>query len=370
MAYTGEYMQLESCPWCGEARYKAHRKNPVRRVPRQTFRYLPLIPRLINLYRDPTMAGLLRYRAHRVPDPNSLTDILDGRYYRRLLREFVHVLGGNRLGHRFFSHTTDIALGLSTDGVGPFKTRKQQCWPLILINYNLPPSIRTRLEHILCLGVIPGPQSPKELNTFLEPLIDELNELAHGVPAFNSADQHPFLLHAYLIVGFGDMPAVAKLMNMKGHNGKLPCRACNIRGVRAGNGPNSNTNYVPLSRPFNDDPQSPRRYVPLELPLRTHAQYLRQAMRVEEAKNDAEEDRRSMATGINGLSPLVRVPGLEFPCSFPHDFMHLIFQNIIPTLLDIWTRSGHFEGFGSADDTYTLDEATPSPTYLAVVFPT
>ncbi|KAG8746735.1 hypothetical protein FRC11_012618, partial [Ceratobasidium sp. 423] len=80
-----------------------------------------------------------------------------------------------------------------------------------------------------------------------------------------------------------------------------------------------------------------------------HAQYLWQAMRVEEAKNDVEEDRWSMQTGINSLSPLAHVPGLKFLHSFPHNFMHLMFQNIIPTLLDLWTRSGHFESFETED---------------------
>ncbi|KDN40273.1 hypothetical protein RSAG8_08183, partial [Rhizoctonia solani AG-8 WAC10335] len=135
------------------------------------------------------------------------------------------------------------------------------------------------------------------------------------------------------------MPAVAKLMRMKGPNGKLPCRACNIRGVRARTGPNPNTNYVPLSRPFDEDPNGPQRYQPLDLPLRTHAEYIDQAMDVEEAVNDADEDRWSRETGINGLLPLARIPSLSFPVSFPHDFMHLIFENIIPTLFDLWTRS-------------------------------
>ncbi|CCO34236.1 hypothetical protein BN14_08330 [Rhizoctonia solani AG-1 IB] len=354
VAYTGVYQWLESCPWCGEARYKPHRKNPICRVPRRTFRYLPLIPRLINLFRNPPMAESLRYRSQRQPQPDTLSDIFDGHYYCQLLQEFVY-LGGTRLGHQFFSNNTDIALGLSTDGVGPFKTRKQQCWPLILINYNLPPSIRTRLENILCLGVIPGPQTPKELDTFLEPLIDELEELARGVPAFDAANRHPFLLHAYLIVAFGDMPAVAKMMEMKGPNGKFPCRACKIHGLRARHGPHPNTNYVPLSRPFDDEPHAIRRYDPQNLPLRTHAECLKQAMWVEEARNDAEEGRRSLRTGINGLSPLARVPGLLLPVSFPHDFMHLIFENIIPTLFDLWTRSANFETFGSGTEDYLLD---------------
>ncbi|KAF8752888.1 Transposase family tnp2 [Rhizoctonia solani] len=273
IAYTGVYQRLELCPWCGEARYTAHRKNPVRRVPRRTFHYLPLIPRLINLFRSPPMAELLQYRSRRRPKPNTLSDIFDGRYYLQLLQD-----------------NTDMALGLSTDGVGPFKTRKQQCWPLIIINYNLPPSIRTRLENILCLGVIPGPRTPKELDTFLEPFIDELEELARGVPAFNAANRHPFVLRAYLIAAFGDMPAVAKMMEMKGPNGKLPCRAWSA----------------------------------------------------------------VLTNRHQWTCPLARVPGLSFPVSFPHDFMHLIFENIIPTLFDLWTRSGNFEAFGSGTEEYLL----------------
>jgi hypothetical protein len=113
----------------------------------------------------------------------------------------------------------DIALGLSNDGFRPFKSRKETCWPLIVFNYDLPPSIRTQLEHILCIGVIPGPNAPKELPTYLEPLIDELEDLARGLPAFDTVDGHTFALRAYLLAAFGDMPAVAKLMAMKGPNG-------------------------------------------------------------------------------------------------------------------------------------------------------
>ncbi|CAE6454697.1 unnamed protein product [Rhizoctonia solani] len=78
------------------------------------------------------------------------------------------------------------------------------------------------------------------------------------------------------------------------------------------------------------------------------------AIYVEGAKNDADEDRRSRETGINGLSPLARISSLSFPVSFPHDFMHLIFENIIPTLFDLWTRGGNFATFGTGDENYLL----------------
>jgi hypothetical protein len=125
---------------------------------------------------------------------------------------------------------TDIALGLLTDGFGPFKKCKQSCWPLITFNYNLPPEIQFHLINIICFGIILGPKQPKNLNSFLIPLIDELIKLMCGMPAYDATQSHQlFVLRAYLIMVFGDMPAVAKLMRMKGVNGIFPCCACNIQ---------------------------------------------------------------------------------------------------------------------------------------------
>jgi hypothetical protein len=287
IAYTGVYQPLNECPHCGEARYKSARNHCVQCVPCRIFFYLPIIPWLCNLFRDSLMARKLHYRAERPANTNIIHNIFDGTHYASLQGKHVAV-GGDVLGHRYFSQPTDIALGLSSDGFGPFKSCKQSCWPLLVFNYNLPPSVRTRLEHVLCLGVIPGPCSPKEIDTFLEPFIDELEELARGVPAYNTAANHPIVLHAYLLACFGDMPAVAKLMCMKGHNGKRRCRACSIVAVHS---ESSNTYYTPLLRSFVHSTHDPPRYDPLDLPLRTHADFLKQALHVEASVTDADKER-------------------------------------------------------------------------------
>ncbi|QRV97963.1 Transposase family Tnp2 protein [Ceratobasidium sp. AG-Ba] len=353
IAYTGPYKNRIECPRCGAFRYKRDEWSPTGVRPRRRFLYIPLIPRLVNMYRDPTTARLLGYRARRRPRPQSLSDIFDGQYYAQLMQRRVK-LRGRPLDHRYFSSPTDIALGLSTDGFGPFRTCEQSCWPLVIFNYNLDPTIRHRLENLLCLGVIPGPNEPQELDTFLEPLVDELEQLARGVAAFDGEHMRPFCLHAYLIACFGDMPAVAKMMCMKGVNGKHPCRACKIVGIRAAG---SKTNYVPLFRPYAAHDEGPRLYDPLDLPRRTHLEFLCDALHVEKARTNAEENRRSRKTGINGLSTLARLGSLEFPRSFPHDFMHVMFENIIPTLISLWTRSEKYQDFGSADDDYLLDKS-------------
>ncbi|KAG9125491.1 hypothetical protein FRC07_007398 [Ceratobasidium sp. 392] len=354
VAFTGDYKDEVICPYCPEPRYKTDPRSG-RRVAQRQFQYIPIIPRLIAYYRNPLMARKMRYRSERQTAPDSMSDIFDGSFYRQLLDRRVTV-GAETLGHRYFSKPTDVAFGLSTDGFGPFKSRKQTCWPLILFNYNLPPSIRTQLQHILCIGVIPGPNAPKELATYLEPLINELEDLARGIPAFDVIDGHTFALRAYLLAAFGDMPAAAKLMSMKGPNGKFPCRACKIEGINpGGSGRNRNTLYTPLSRPFAPH-TSIRRYDPLNLLRRSHADHIQQALNVQGAVNNAAEQVLSRDTGVNGLSPLARLASLEFPTSFPHDFMHLMFENILPTLIGLWTRRGRWKNFGTNNEDYRLSD--------------
>ncbi|KAJ3902913.1 hypothetical protein F5879DRAFT_804518, partial [Lentinula edodes] len=120
ICYTWIHEKSDHCPYCNEPR------NDSRNRPRNTFQYIPLIPRLVNLFLDSTTIRKMYYRAEYNPEPTGVADVFDGTHYRHLCREFVRV-GMERLGHRFFELGTDIALALSTDGVGPFKSRKKTC---------------------------------------------------------------------------------------------------------------------------------------------------------------------------------------------------------------------------------------------------
>jgi hypothetical protein len=93
-----------------------------------------------------------------------------------------------------------------------------------------------------------------------------------GMPAYDTTQSHwLFILCTYLIMVFGDMPAVSKLMRMKGVNGIFPCRACNIQGICDSSNHLSTAHYTPLHRLDGDS------YEALELPLRTHKEFIHQA---------------------------------------------------------------------------------------------
>ncbi|KAJ7142046.1 hypothetical protein C8R43DRAFT_829957, partial [Mycena crocata] len=120
VCFVWKYEKDTRCPYCSEERYDRHGK------PRKIFSYLPLIPRLVNSFLNQEEIDEIRYRAEYDTALPGTADVFDGMHYRRLCNEFVRV-GAERLGHKFFELVTDIALALSTDGVGPFKSRKKTC---------------------------------------------------------------------------------------------------------------------------------------------------------------------------------------------------------------------------------------------------
>jgi hypothetical protein len=47
----------------------------------------------------------------------------------------------------------------------------------MFINANLPPFERVKKENLLISMIIPGPKQPKNFNSFLKPIVDELKLL-------------------------------------------------------------------------------------------------------------------------------------------------------------------------------------------------
>jgi len=252
---------------------------------------MPLIPRLRALVSNRTYATHLQYHADehaktRMCTPGTTTDIFDRLHYRLLLGERV-VVRDQTLTHHYFSDHHDIALGFATNGFAPFKKWKHTAWILLVFNYNLPPDERFQRDNILCVGIIPGPKKPWNADSFIHPLMQELLELAIGVPAYDALSSRRFALHAYLITAFGDIPAISMIMRMKGHNSLCPCQMCEIRGIRILNLQNR-TLYVPLSCRNHPKPTDVVEYRPERLPLRSHDSFMVQANAVESTPTEVQ----------------------------------------------------------------------------------
>jgi hypothetical protein len=181
--------------------------------------------------------------------------------------------------------------------------------------------------------------------------------LAAGVPAFDILLNARFALRAFLILVFGDIPAVSMLMRMKGHNGYSPCRMCNIKGLCLPDS-NGNTLYIPLNRSTHpnvtQNPTAIKHYDPHHLPLRTHNEFIQQADEVDATTTSKDADDLSRKYGIKGRPVLSHLHSLHFPLSFPYDFMHLIWENLLKNLILLWT--GEFKGLNEGKESYELSK--------------
>ena len=158
-AFTGIYVNDLVCRFCHLERYNNFKK------PQKTAIYIPLLDRFRIQYANPDRAFKLRYRSQRKECDNGYNDIFDGDLYKELVEE------------GFFLDERDIALIGSTDGYQIFRQKTDNCWIVMFINANLSPDIRVKKENLLISAIIPGPDQPKDFNSFLHPIIEELKIL-------------------------------------------------------------------------------------------------------------------------------------------------------------------------------------------------
>ena len=260
-----------------------------------------------------------------------ITDIFDGLHYRSLLRECV-VVEGQTYPHNYFLNHCDFALGFATDGFAPFKKWKHTTWNLLIFNYNLPPDEHFRQDNILYVGIIPSLKKPWDTDSFIYPLVCELLQLAIGMSAYDALSRSLFILHAYIITGFGNIPTVSMLMHMKGHNGLCPCWMCRISSICIPDLRNK-TLYMLLSHRNHPAPTDIVKYHPEKLPLCSHEQFMMQAKEVESVPTETQWDELVKTFVIKGVSLLGALRSLRFPQLFLYNFMHLVWENLIPNLI-------------------------------------
>ncbi|KAL8105340.1 hypothetical protein AgCh_029216 [Apium graveolens] len=71
-------------------------------------------------------------------------------------------------------------LGIDSDGFNPFGTMSgsHSTWPVVVVNYNLPPWLNMKPENLILSTLIPGPTDPgNSIDVYLQPLVEELKEL-------------------------------------------------------------------------------------------------------------------------------------------------------------------------------------------------
>jgi hypothetical protein len=139
----------------------------------------------------------------------------------------------------FFSNPDNLLLALTADGFLAWgkqasqstkeKGKGKSIWPITLTLFNLPPDIRTKLGASMPLGFTPL-QHMQDIQPFLEPLMDELNLLWHGIDIFNACTGKTSCVRAMLVHVDADYPGLAKLLGRKQQPTSLACFLCQVQG--------------------------------------------------------------------------------------------------------------------------------------------
>ncbi|XP_057993043.1 uncharacterized protein LOC110657121 [Hevea brasiliensis] len=212
MLYWKEDERLDFCKICGYSRRKTDKYNGEdkvktngKRIPKKILRYFPLKPRLQRLFMSIKIASLMRWHKDKRVDDGVMRHPADSMAW----------ISFDKLHPNFASDSRNVRQGLASDGFQPFANSKMpySVWPLLLIQYNLPPWMCMKQSNFILSMLIPGPEGPRDaIDIYLQPLVEELRELWEtGIDTFDAYAQQNFKFHAVLLWTINDFPTYANL---------------------------------------------------------------------------------------------------------------------------------------------------------------
>lgn len=209
--YRGRYESLKKCPICDTPRYRDDLQGAT--IPCKVLRHFPVIPRLQRLFRCKSLAQLMDWHAHHTSTDGMMRVPSDSPAWKHINKEYPS----------FANESRNVRFGLATDGVNPFGVRATtwSIWPVCLVNYNIPPWLSTKKGHIMLALLIPGQRKVKNMDVYLEPLIDELEDLWKGIKAYDISrplHEREFTLHAIVMWTMHDYPGLGECSGNHSNN--------------------------------------------------------------------------------------------------------------------------------------------------------
>ncbi len=218
--FRKELEDATECPKCHKSRYVDNSKT----IPVKVLRHFPLIPRLRRMYSCTRLAELMKWHVGGKSKDNVMRSVVDSKAWN-------HV---NNRWPEFAKEERNVRLGLALDGVNPFRNQSlsHSTWPVVMLNYNLPPWLVTKNFFMMLTLLIPGKESVTEKNVdvYLAPLMEELQQLWEGTDCVDgsqkNSDQNTFKLRGMLLWTVNDFPAYGLISGQvtKGH------KACPVCG--------------------------------------------------------------------------------------------------------------------------------------------
>ena len=343
VGFTGPFADLDHCPnpKCGEPRYDQKRLKDgegVVEVPRKVFTTFPVGPQLQARWKSPETAEKMFYRWRKTQElrrersgsstgtPEEYDDILSGEAY-------LNAVEDGSIGEY------DTVLMLSIDGAQLYQNKKSDCWIYIWIILDLGPEERYKIRNILPGGVIPGPDAPGNIESFLFPGLSHLSALQkQGLCIWDAYHRKVALSLIFLLLVLADAVAMAELSGSVGHHGRKGCRL--LCGFVSRNKVRGSQYYPALLRPSGFETHRTSSHPdidPTDLPDADPANYRRDLYEVITSRHKAEYERRRFNAGITKPSIFDGIPRtLKLPTCFAGDLMHQPVINMASLLFDLW----------------------------------
>ena len=163
--YRNEYASLDKCPKCKVSRYGENGKSPAK-----VLWYFPIIPRLKRMYSNKDTAKRLTWHEDERIKDNKLRHPADSPQWKKI--DYMYP--------EFSEDPRNLRFALASDGINPHGVQRTtySTWPLILMNYNLPPNLIMKRKFMMFSMLIGGPSQPgNDIDVYLAPLIEDLNHL-------------------------------------------------------------------------------------------------------------------------------------------------------------------------------------------------
>jgi hypothetical protein len=91
------------------------------------------------------------------------------------------------MAQKFKDEVRSLRLSIAMDGINPYSLQNTNyyVWPVVVINNNIPPWLSMKNEHLMLALIVPGRRQVKNMDVYLQPLVDELKELWEGIHVYD-----------------------------------------------------------------------------------------------------------------------------------------------------------------------------------------
>ena len=226
-------------------------------------------------------------------------------------------------GQPFLSceNSLGLRLMLNVDWFQPFKHSTYSVGAIYLTIMNLPRSVCFKRKNVILVGILLGPSEPKRnINSYLEPLVEELQDFWVGVKLDTNSSGSTLsqtVVRCALLCVACDLPVGRKLCGFLSHSAKLGCSKC----YKQFPGSAGSMNYSGFDR----GNWSPR----------TNAEHRDRVQRVTQAKTQKEQSSLESSLGCR-FPILLNLPYFDAPRMLTIDPMHNLFWKAHAAVLGGW----------------------------------